>query len=96
MARFTGQALRVVADNRTVKAQVVKVMRPVHSLEEVSVRFRRVLAFCFLDLFRGYLQMPLAEESQGLVSVRLSSGQYTPTGATRDVECLQVLVVDNG
>lgn len=70
---------RFTVDLRPVNAVTIPLMWPMPHLEGMLASLRGARVFATLDLFNGYWQAPLAEESQEYHSIVTDRGVYTPT-----------------
>ena len=70
---------RMTVDTRGVNACTEPMHWPMPDLESAPACVEGSSAYLLLDWFRGYWQLPLAEESQELYTVMTDRGLYTPT-----------------
>ena len=70
---------RMTVDLRAVNACVEPMHQPLPSLDVVISHLRGAGYFASLDLFKGFWQSPLHENSQELHSIMTDEGIYTPT-----------------
>ncbi|OWZ00833.1 LOW QUALITY PROTEIN: hypothetical protein PHMEG_00027895 [Phytophthora megakarya] len=72
-------AFRLATDYRPVNRMTVPIAAAVPNLVVVTSRVRGAKAFAKFDLFNGFWQMPSAENSQEIFSIKTDEGVYTPT-----------------
>lgn len=70
---------RVVVDNRPVNSNMVSIAGVAHNLAVITKEVRGAYGFGSFDFFKGFWQMPLAEDSQDIFSFVMEDGIFTPT-----------------
>ena len=79
------RGFRMVADYRAVNATIEQAAFPMPHLESMPGLFARAKAFCTLDLFQGYWQMPLSPDAQESFTMVTTQSLYTPTRVPQGV-----------
>ncbi|KAE9052852.1 hypothetical protein PR001_g140 [Phytophthora rubi] len=72
-------AFRLTTDYRPVNRMTVPIAAAVPNLAVVTGRVRGAQAMAKFDMFKGFWQLPLAEDSQEIFSIKTDEGVYTPT-----------------
>ncbi|OWZ15800.1 hypothetical protein PHMEG_00010493 [Phytophthora megakarya] len=72
-------AFRLTTDYRPVNRMTVPIAAAVPNLSVVTSRVRGAKAMAKFDLFKGFWQLPLAEDSQEVFSIKTDEGVFTPT-----------------
>ena len=87
---------RMTVDHRPPNAATIPVSWPMPSIEAESADFAGAQHYTVLDFVSGYYQLPLAPESQDILSFITSDGVFTPTrtcqGATNSAANFQACV----
>ncbi|GMF37865.1 unnamed protein product [Phytophthora fragariaefolia] len=72
-------AFQLTTDYRPVNRMTVPIAAAVPNLAVVTGRVRGAQAIAKFDMFKGFWQLPLAEDSQEIFSINTDEGVYTPT-----------------
>ncbi|KAE8908713.1 hypothetical protein PF001_g4709 [Phytophthora fragariae] len=72
-------AFRLTTDYRPVNRMTVPIAAAVPNLVVVTSRVRGAQAMAKFDMFKGFWQLPLDEDSQEIFSIKTDEGVYTPT-----------------
>ena len=87
---------RMTVDHRPPNAATIPVSWPMPNIEAESADFVGSRHYAVLDFVSGYYQLPLAAESQDILSFITSDGVFTPTrtcqGATNSAANFQACV----
>lgn len=79
IVRKSDGTIRVVVDYRPVNSMMVPIAGVAPNLAVVTKEVRGAYGFGSFDFFKGFWQMPLAEDSQEIFSFVTEDGVFTPT-----------------
>ncbi|KAF1332443.1 hypothetical protein FI667_g3535, partial [Globisporangium splendens] len=79
--RGSHDGFRITNDYRPINRLTIPIAGPTPNLAVATKSVKGATRFGSFDLFKGFWQMPLAQESQELFSFMAEDGIYTPTRA---------------